>query len=74
MQEWSRKFDLSKPEIIRALKYLARWVLYALIVWVIFVVSNLNIPVERAFIIPIITTLLTNVSLTVRKFMSDTTS
>lgn len=69
----SKKFDLSKVELIKIGKYLLRGMLYALVTGLIVVVSHLNIPGVYAFLIPTVTVLLTNASLTLRKWMTDTT-
>jgi len=72
--DWSKKFDLSRAEGKRILKYLAWGVVYSLIAGAIAILANLNVPTEWAFILPIATVMLTNAGLAVRKFMTDTTT
>lgn len=68
----SKQFDLSKVEVIRALKYLWRGVVYSIITWLVVITTNLNVPPEYAFLLPLATAVLTNLWLTVRKYVSNT--
>jgi hypothetical protein len=72
--EGSKKFSISKVELIKKAKSLARGALYSVIVGVIVIISNANIPAEYVLFVPIIVTILTNLSHTVKLYCTDTLS
>lgn len=63
---------MSKPELINIAKRLARGALYSVITALIVIIGDMNVPAQRAFMLPIIATILTNLSYTVKKFMTNT--
>lgn len=73
METGSKKWSLSKVEIIKKLKSLAWGALYSIIIGVIAYLTDLDVPTQYAFLLPIVVVLLTNLSHTVKLYVTDTT-
>jgi hypothetical protein len=71
--EWSKKWDISKEELIKKGKSLARYGLYSVICGLIVVIGDANVPAQYAFLLPVAVMILTNLSHTVKLFVTDTT-
>ena len=73
METGSKKFNLSKAELIKKGKALAWYGVYSIICGLIVVIGDANVPAQYAFLLPVAVGFLTNLSHTVKKFFTDTT-
>lgn len=55
----------------KILTMLGRGILYAMVTFLIIIVTNLNVPTEYAFLIPIVTTLLNTASYAIKRYMQE---
>ena len=70
----SKKFSLNKTDLIKIAKSLGWTMLYALVTWVVVFLSDIEVPAQWAFLIPIAVSMLTNLSYTIKRFISETTT
>ena len=73
MEKGSKKFDITKAELIKKGKSLARYGVYSIICWLIVVIGDANVPAQYAFLLPLVVGFLTNLSHTVKLYFTDTT-